>query len=66
MKEPCEHMLALAALAGVLRLRIYSEHGEEPAGWVNIHCYRCGAVCETDILKTVPAEQERNRREPNG
>lgn len=50
MKEPCQHIIELSRIAREMGLSIWSEQGEEPAGWVNIHCRDCDGTCETDIL----------------
>jgi uncharacterized protein YbdZ (MbtH family) len=51
MREPCEHILELARIAKEMGISIWSEHGEQPAGWVNIFCEKCKGTCETAVLK---------------
>lgn len=60
---PCKHLLALRALLAEQKITIYSEHGEQPAGWVNIYCKQCGLIRE-DVLHDnykplAPAPQEK-------
>lgn len=38
---PCKHLLALRDFMKENWLDIWSEHGVEPDGWVNIGCGQC-------------------------
>ena len=40
-EPPCEHLLALRAFLETNEMTVRSEHGEEPHGWVNVHCEKC-------------------------
>jgi len=50
----CEHVKALHAYLREWQLDIYSEHGEEPQGWVNVHCRRCKKTFEISIRLQEP------------
>ena len=40
-EPPCEHLLSLRNYLEDTGLSVYSEHGESPNGWVNVHCPKC-------------------------
>lgn len=44
---PCEHLVALREFLVRNRMSVWSEHGEGPWGWVNIHCGQCNRTYET-------------------
>jgi len=46
MSDRCEHVLELEAIMRHSKIDIYSEHGEEPRGWVNVHCGECDRTYE--------------------
>ena len=46
-EPPCEHLLALRRFLEENEMTIWSEHGTNPFGWVNIHCSKCGRTYET-------------------
>jgi hypothetical protein len=46
-EPPCAHLKALRRFIENSPLEVYSEHGEQPAGWVNIHCRKCHRTYET-------------------
>ena len=48
-EPPCVHLRQLRALLEASGLSIYSEHGVEPQGWVNVHCPHCGRTYETTL-----------------
>lgn len=48
-ESECEHVRALRKYLAVSEIEVYSEHGEEPAGWVNVRCERCKRVYETTL-----------------
>ena len=45
--EGCEHVRMLRAYLKAEKLSVYSEHGENPQGWVNASCERCRGTYET-------------------
>lgn len=53
--DRCEHVRELEALMRQMRLDVYSEHGEEPDGWVNVHCRRCHRTYEIRLDTRVDA-----------
>lgn len=54
---PCEHLIELRNTLARLRLAVWSEHGEDPAGWVNVNCEACGRTYETTLhLRREPLE----------
>lgn len=48
-EPPCEHLIELREFLENNQITVWSEHGEEPAGWVNLHCTRCGRTYETTL-----------------
>ena len=42
----CKHLLALRRYLYDYSMEIWSEHGEEPAGWVNVSCPECRRTYE--------------------
>ncbi|KKN32420.1 hypothetical protein LCGC14_0814080 [marine sediment metagenome] len=45
----CDHLISLREFLVRNRMSVYSEHGEEPDGWINwinIHCKQCHRVYE--------------------
>ena len=38
---PCAHLLALRNALASLQMAVWSEHGVEPSGWVNVRCTHC-------------------------
>lgn len=48
-KPPCEHLIALRNFLAKTGLAIWSEHGEQPAGWVNVSCPHCHRTYETEL-----------------
>ena len=50
-EPPCIHLLSLRDFLEANNLEIYSEHGVDPSGWVNIHCPQCGRTYETLLRK---------------
>jgi len=48
-KPPCEHLLALRKFLEDNDMGVYSEHGEGPMGWVNVHCEKCGRGYEVTL-----------------
>ena len=45
----CKHLLALRAFLVDNGLKVWSEHGEEPAGWVNVSCGHCSRTYEITL-----------------
>ena len=45
-EEPCSHLRRLRIFLEDEGMSITSEHGLEPAGWVNVYC-SCGRTYET-------------------
>lgn len=58
MNGECEHVLALRAYLRENGIRVYSEDGEEPAGWVNIHCTKCNVIYEDTLNRPEPEDYE--------
>lgn len=48
-EPPCSHLVALLDYLRVNRLDIWSEHGSQPDGWVNVHCESCHRTYETTL-----------------
>lgn len=46
-EPPCEHLLNLRAVLEQTGMEVWSEHGEQPSGWVNVYCGRCHRTYET-------------------
>lgn len=45
-KKPCRHLLALRDFMKSTGMDVWSEHGTEPGGWVNIGCSSCRRTYE--------------------
>lgn len=52
MTKPCEHVEALRVEMRTRRITIWSEHGEQPHGWVNVHCDLCKRTYEITMRPT--------------
>lgn len=48
-EPPCEHLLALRKHLESSGLRIWSEHGISPFGWVNVSCPHCHRTYEVTL-----------------
>ena len=48
-QPPCEHLTALREFLEQHKLTVWSEHGEEPHGWVNVGCDVCRRTYETTL-----------------
>lgn len=48
-EEPCVHLIALREFLQANCLAVYSEHGEQPSGWVNVFCDVCRRTYETTL-----------------
>lgn len=48
-KEVCAHVEMLRTEMQRLGVTIWSEHGEQPAGWVNVHCRDCQLTFEVTM-----------------
>lgn len=46
---PCLHLVALRRFLEATRLSIWSERGENPEGWVNVHCDQCDRTYEVTL-----------------
>ena len=57
MREPCIHILEVRDYCKRLGITIWSEHGEDPAGWVNIYCQTCHRTLESALLRTLGEEK---------
>lgn len=53
-EAPCEHLLALRDFLEAQGLGVWSEHGEEPQGWVNVSCEACRRTYQTVLLGADP------------
>jgi len=45
-KDRCEHVVKLEQYMRDNGIDVYSEHGEEPRGWVNVTCETCKSTFE--------------------
>lgn len=45
----CEHLITLLRFLMDQEMDVWSEHGEEPSGWVNVNCHRCNRTYETTL-----------------
>jgi len=50
-EPPCEHLLELRKFLEENEIDVWSEHGEMPMGWVNVHCEKCKRTYEVTLLK---------------
>ena len=48
-EPPCEHLLTLHAFLESTNIGIWSEHDEQPAGWVNVQCFHCHRTYEVTL-----------------
>lgn len=48
-EPPCEHLRALREYLLSAGLRVWSEHGRTPWGWVNVSCESCCRTYETTL-----------------
>lgn len=55
--DPCVHLLNLRSLLRATGMSVWSEHEEDPYGWVNVHCTRCARVYET-VLREDPDQDD--------
>ncbi len=46
-EPPCEHLVELKDFLIKNKIRIWSELGQEPLGWVNINCEECSKTYQT-------------------
>ena len=51
-KRVCEHVAALRSDMRARGITIWSEHGECPQGWVNVHCEACHRTFEVTMRPT--------------
>lgn len=49
MEPPCEHLIALLDYLRRHRMDVWSEHGEDPPGWVNAYCETCHRTYNTTL-----------------
>jgi hypothetical protein len=47
----CPHIQELRAYLESAGLSVWSEHGESPSGWVNVHCEKCHRTEEITLRK---------------
>jgi hypothetical protein len=48
-KSVCEHVTGLRAEMRARGIEIWSEHGEQPHGWVNVFCGICKRTFEVTM-----------------
>lgn len=53
----CKHIHELRMYLEAAGLSVWSEHGEQPWGWVNVHCEKCGRT-EQITLRKIDGEYE--------
>lgn len=54
----CRHILDLRAYLESNGLSVWSEHGEQPSGWVNVHCEKCHRTEEITLRKSSNGKYE--------
>lgn len=57
-RPPCAHLVALRAFLEASEMAVYSEHGEDPKGWVNVVCSQCARTYETTLCEPWEAGDE--------
>lgn len=53
----CIHYANLLKFLKDNNLDIYSEQGESPQGWVNIHCRECGIIYQESLTGQLYPEE---------